>query len=410
MIPKVMHRIWLGSNPMPPAFEDYWKRLQELHPGWQFKTWTDKSDLRFMRNRKCFDGMPTYSGKSDVLRIELIARYGGLYVDCDMEPLKPFDGLLRGIKAFAAWEDERYIAWGVFGAERGHPAVLALRSRLPVWSKAHEHEPANVRSGPVFLTAVWKRRRDVTILPTPTFYPVSWSDRRRVKPPYPSGAYAVHHWAESWKSAADHKRDVQLEKLEKDARGIFSAFYRDNTWGGLESKSGPGSSLEATAILRRVLPELAEGLRVRRVLDAACGDSFWMPELPGYVGVDIVPEAVRRAKRRHSRRRYRVVDVRSGPLPRADLVICRDAMMHLPLADGIEALNAIRKTGATWLAATTFDTGKNVNVKTGGFYRIDLEAKPFALGKPWMVLEDDRYPNPDGWKSEGKLLGVWALA
>jgi len=44
LIPHTFHRIWLGSKPIPEEAERYWQAFQELHPGWDFRTWTDADD------------------------------------------------------------------------------------------------------------------------------------------------------------------------------------------------------------------------------------------------------------------------------------------------------------------------------------------------------------------------------
>lgn len=183
--------------------------------------------------------------------------------------------------------------------------------------------------------------------------------------------------------------------------GVFDRIYSENEWGG--QGCGPGSKFEATALLRRILPELVRGVVAHSVLDAACGDGAWMPELPGYVGMDIVPAAIDAARKNHPDRTYLLGDIRRDWLPLVDMVICRDAMMHMHLKNGLETLDHLQGTGATWLVATTFENGVNEPIETGGFYHINLEAEPFRLGRPWMVIEDD-------WRHPDKLLGVWAMA
>lgn len=171
--------------------------------------------------------------------------------------------------------------------------------------------------------------------------------------------------------------------------------------------SGPGSSLVATGLLRRWLPALLKGMGITSVLDAPCGDGLWMPDLPGYVGVDLVPAVVARAQRRHPERTYIVADVCENKLPQVEAVFSRDGMQHLSLADGLAALRNFRRTGATWLIASTHENGKNVDVETGGYYEPDLEAYPFLLGTPWCVVEDGRWDS--GVVYPHKYIGVWTL-
>jgi SAM-dependent methyltransferase len=184
---------------------------------------------------------------------------------------------------------------------------------------------------------------------------------------------------------------------------VFEEIWRNNAWGEPTTPSGPGSSREATARLRGLLPALIWGLRPRRVLDAGCGLYGWLGRLPGYVGVDVVDGLIRQNQRAHPDVEFLHADICWDWLPPVDLVLCRDVLMHMSIVGGRAALENLRRTGATWLIATTFDEGCNTDVPDGEFYRIDLQAEPFAMGRPWCVL-------PDDWRWDDKVLGVWALA
>jgi SAM-dependent methyltransferase len=189
---------------------------------------------------------------------------------------------------------------------------------------------------------------------------------------------------------------------------VFESIYRRNSWSGTETRSGPGSTLGATERLQRILPELMQGLGARSILDASCGEGYWMPELPGYVGVDISMTALLAAKERHPDRRYLRQDICTDELPMVDLVFCRDALQHLSLAEGLVALRNFRLTGATWFMCSTHEGGLNVDISAGGYYEPDMQAPPFSLGTPWMMVEDgfwndcEPYPN--------KYMGMWTFA
>lgn len=199
MIPRILHRIWL-DEPIPDRFETFWARFEDLHPEWQFWTWTSSSAeaLPFMRCRQTFDAASTWAGKSDVLRYEVLATYGGVYVDTDVEPLRPFDDLLNDPRPFAAWEDRHMICPTVMGSAAGHPAIERLIEALPLWARSRPKAPPNQQTGPYFLTAQWRRRKDVRLLDPVSFYPIHWSEREMLGGPYPMDSYAVHHWAKGW--------------------------------------------------------------------------------------------------------------------------------------------------------------------------------------------------------------------
>jgi SAM-dependent methyltransferase len=188
---------------------------------------------------------------------------------------------------------------------------------------------------------------------------------------------------------------------------VFSRIYRGNRWNGSDSHSGPGSSLVATRVLREVLPKILVDLGITSVCDAGCGDGAWMPDLPGYVGIDVAPEAIRLARRRHPGRDYRVLDFVTEQPPARDAVICRDALQHLPLEDGLAALDNFRRSGARYLLANTHRGGFNVDIRAGRWYEIDLEAPPFDLAPPITTLADGLWP--DGVRYPQKVFGVWSL-
>jgi SAM-dependent methyltransferase len=193
----------------------------------------------------------------------------------------------------------------------------------------------------------------------------------------------------------------------------FERIYRRNGWNGVESRSGPGSGPAATARVAEAIVELVRRHGVRSVLDVGCGDGYWMPELPGYLGIDPAPSAIRTARSRHPERAYLVGDIRDpGPWRKAyDLVLSRDAMQHLPLHVVADVLAAIRATGSRWLLASTYHPGRNVDIRPGGYYEPDLEAAPFSLGPPdEMVFDGWDYGKPGVVRDPRKYLGLWWLA
>lgn len=196
---------------------------------------------------------------------------------------------------------------------------------------------------------------------------------------------------------------------------VFRRYYDKNKWGDAGSRSGKGSSLAATEELRRLLPPLLTELGVTELLDVPCGDFHWMAQtdLSGlrYTGGDIVPEMIARNREEHGRDgvRFQVIDLIKGPLPRADLVFCRDCLVHLSNDHIAAALENVRRSGATWLLTTTFpDAPENRDIATGQWRKVDLTKPPFRLPPPERLIEEGR----EGVKGQmaGKMLGLWRVA
>jgi hypothetical protein len=197
---------------------------------------------------------------------------------------------------------------------------------------------------------------------------------------------------------------------------VFTRIYRRWRWGReSNSVSGPGSDLEQTASLREQLPLLLAQLNVRILLDAPCGDYGWMSTvtLPAgveeYIGVDIVPQLVHQSTQRYGDPLHTFLcrDLCQDSLPRADLVLCRDCLVHLSYADIAAALAHLRATGAHYLLTTTFPGHPfNRDITTGGWRTLNFEAPPFSWPAPLQRIGEGT--TQAGYTD--KSLGLWSLA
>jgi hypothetical protein len=197
------------------------------------------------------------------------------------------------------------------------------------------------------------------------------------------------------------------EQQTSQRRKVFADIWRGNGWKNPETRSGNGSTLQATINLRKWLPEVMRSLDIHSLSDAGCGDFNWIieviPELHFYFGFDIVPELISELSARHASKRncfFKVTDAVQDEFPTTDAILCRDCLTHLPLDAALQALHRFRSSGARILIATTHTTGRNVWVQSGGWYPMNLMAAPFNLPEPKQIF------------SEGgaKCLGVWNLS
>jgi hypothetical protein len=195
-------------------------------------------------------------------------------------------------------------------------------------------------------------------------------------------------------------------------RERFTRIYENRFWEVSESCSGPGSTLEQTTKLIYELPLLLHSLEIRTLLDVPCGDFNWMNkvDLQGilYFGAEIVAELVKQNRQKYatSDRQFLQLDMTRDPLPKADLVFCRDGLVHLSFDDIAKALENFRQSGASYLLATTFPIHEeNRDIETGDWRPLNLEAAPLVLGKPELLLNES-CPEKG---FEDKSLGLWKL-
>lgn len=201
-----------------------------------------------------------------------------------------------------------------------------------------------------------------------------------------------------------------------DLQQRFQRIHETNLWGAAASVSGLGSETDATAVLRNKLPVLLRNLGATSLLDAPCGDAGWINQAElgiTFIGVDIVPDLIaalsERASRGEIRGDYRLADITRDPLPRADAILCRDCLVHLSFANIISAIANFRRSGATWLIATTFpEWQENFDCEDGDWRALNFERAPFSWGPPVALLNENRMEAGGGWRD--KSLGVWRLA
>ena len=195
----------------------------------------------------------------------------------------------------------------------------------------------------------------------------------------------------------------------------FAGIYEHNGFEGTESRSGGGSTLEQTRVISREIPPLLKELGVRHFLDVPCGDLNWMRHVDlgdvKYTGGDVVQSIVDRNRTAYGdgSRSFERMDIITGPLPDADLIFCRDCLVHLNYADGLTALEQFRNSGAKWLLTTTF-TGREANSELyeGTIWRpLNLEKAPYNLPPA------GRYINEECTEGNGmfddKCLALWRI-
>ncbi len=193
---------------------------------------------------------------------------------------------------------------------------------------------------------------------------------------------------------------------------VFTEIYRENKWGDKDSYSGSGSNLTQTESIRNALPAIVRDFHCQTMLDVPCGDFFWMKtlDLPlQYIGADIVEELVRKNQERFGseRRSFLHLDLTQSDLPKVDLILCRDCLVHLSYSDILRAIRNMRRSGSKYLLTTSFiHVDRNDDIPTGAWRPINLQKTPFEFPNPIQWV-DEKCPIP-GY--EDKHLGLWEIS
>lgn len=218
---NTIHRFWAG-RPMPEKYIDYGEEWVRLNPDYFVVDWNLTALRQFPDLEPVFDdlferdagrlGIELYVQIADVMGYALIERYGGVYVNCDMQPVRALPELPD--KAWASYENT--LDWRIVNAAIGAPAPGD-----PFWKSLLHHLPERYfsrpgaemveQTGPAFLTDHARANPDqLHVFPVETFNPVHW---KQIEPggdasgfSYPEGTIAVHHWG--------HKKDGRSNHIE----------------------------------------------------------------------------------------------------------------------------------------------------------------------------------------------------
>lgn len=216
IIPRLFHHIWLGPRPMPSSHKTYINGWKAEHKGWSFKLWDD-NDLTpdQFANYDLIKAATSYAQKADIMRYEILYKYGGVYLDCDFECLRNINSLLDGITAFSCNEISdysKYCSTGILGAKPKHPVFK--RATQMVRKAPLNTKNINQSTGPYFFRRCFEEG-DITIFPTMFFYPFHYDDPKPW-PSVPRVSYGIHHWGASWlQEDFDNTQKVQISLLNE---------------------------------------------------------------------------------------------------------------------------------------------------------------------------------------------------
>lgn len=128
MIPRVIHYCWFGGNPLPKDVKKYIESWKRMCPDYSIKQW-DESNFDISSNsfaQKAYEAK-CWAFVSDYARLDIIYKYGGIYLDTDVELINSLDSLLEYNSFFAIQQVGCYCATGLgFGARKGNEVVSLM--------------------------------------------------------------------------------------------------------------------------------------------------------------------------------------------------------------------------------------------------------------------------------------------
>lgn len=207
MIPKKIHYCWFGGNPLPELVQKCIASWKKYCPDYEIIEWNE-TNYDITKNNYMHQAYENkrWAFVSDYARLDIIYTHGGIYLDTDVELIKPIDELLN-LDAFAGVEqNSEYVALGLgFGATQGHPTIRALRDYYDKLSFVIDGElnltPAPKINSTVLQTMGYRFSDQIinacgmTIFPSEYLCPINYdTDEITIT----EKTYSIHHYTASW--------------------------------------------------------------------------------------------------------------------------------------------------------------------------------------------------------------------
>lgn len=219
MIPKKIHYCWFGRGPMPELAQKCIESWHKYMPHYEYKLWNeDNFDIHInsyveeaYNNRK-------FAFVTDYVRLYALYTEGGIYMDTDVEVLKPYDGLLHHT-GFIGFEGSKYSPVGT-GTIACAPGSEWAKEELDAYIGIHFVNPDgtfDITTNPTRITSIMEAQgfvrngkeqdyKDIHIFPVDYFCPRQTTGEIILT----ENTYCDHHFMGSWE---DKKNKSALLKL-----------------------------------------------------------------------------------------------------------------------------------------------------------------------------------------------------
>ena len=209
MIPKIFHYCWFGGGPESHA--EFRKGWQQIHPNWNIRRWDEETcaEIDHPYYRTALE-TKSWANAANYVRIYNLQRFGGVYLDTDVEVIKPFDDILD-CPAFVGFQiapelyrEDEMVNNAVWGSTPDHECLERL---LWTFDVLNGDERANISSPRLITDYLVQhglkygeekvRCADIDVYPKDVFYPYSWKEKYSPEC-ITERTRAIHHWDLSW--------------------------------------------------------------------------------------------------------------------------------------------------------------------------------------------------------------------
>ncbi|MBR5125193.1 MAG: glycosyl transferase [Oscillospiraceae bacterium] len=226
-IPKIIHYCWFGGGEIPERDQKCIASWKKYCPDYEIIQWNeDNYDVTQIPYMKAAYDAKRWGFVPDYIRMDVVHRYGGIYMDTDVELIRPLDELLH-YGAYAGVEaDSNCINFGLgYGAEPGHPLLRELCDHYKTLEFQNEDGSLNLTPNPIIVTEYLKKRKDVhvvpgeireaeglTLLPSEYLCPQNFTTGKTV---LTDKTFSIHHYHASWQTAEEIAMQQEYRKFTR---------------------------------------------------------------------------------------------------------------------------------------------------------------------------------------------------
>lgn len=209
MIPKKIHYCWFGGNEMPELSKKCLESWKKYCKDYEIIEWNEKNiDLNSNQYIKEAYKCKKWAFITDYVRLYVLYNYGGIYMDTDVEVIKPIDAFLSH-KAFSGFENNNMIPTGIIGSEKGNQWIKDLLKEYDNIHFINSKGKMDLTTNVIRITNLTKKKYGlllkssyqelkggiVTIYPFDFFCPKSHITKEIY---ITENTCTIHHFAGSW--------------------------------------------------------------------------------------------------------------------------------------------------------------------------------------------------------------------
>lgn len=233
-IPKKIHYCWFGGGEKPELVKKCMDSWKKICPDYEIIEWNEENiDINANQYAKEAYEKKKYAFVADYARMYVLYNEGGIYLDTDVELLRPLDVFLNE-KAFSGFESNNKVTTGLIASEKNNEWINDLFHMYDDISFLDEKGNMDLTTNVERVTKLshekygleekskYQSLKDGTVVfyPSDYFSPKDWyTDNINLT----ENSYAIHHFSASWYS----KKERESEKTYKEILKKYIDKYKD---------------------------------------------------------------------------------------------------------------------------------------------------------------------------------------